>query len=1178
MSSVGYFINVASSGIDTVPTYWNQQITSSSQSNIYYSDGNAGIGVTVPNANMHLINNCSIGSTFATSNVPKDSLIVSSNIGIGTALPQAPLHVEGNVIVTGTILAKNMAQFRNRIINGDMNLDQRNVTITTGTGSAVSSLNSINTLDRWLLSVGASSGTLCVSQTPLNSADQLTLGGTFTNAVAIGVAPVSGLDGYYPFDSSINDASGNGNNLTATGTMQYVSGRVGTKALYLANEANVLATPTAATNYITSSYILKYPFSISFWFSLIKSPASGRYSTIFISSGTGTPSGAGNNLKVSISLSGSVLTLYIENWGVVSWATNVVTQNTWYHIGISVTRAGAMTYYFNGVQGNTYTFPTFVSTGILFGNAGIIGNEPFAGFIDDFRIYNRALSANEVTALYSVATVQVAPAMTIASGLITRLTFDNVTTDSQGVLPAPTATGTTVYSSSSKSGTASLDVTGNTIGGTMTVGLTYSLASGSFSLPLSMGFWFNVITPITSVATQTLVCIGNNAGTGTPAFQFTIPGAAGGTFYTSCSIGNITYISRSISILTANIWYYCFMTVTNSYLQLYIDGVLISSTPTGAGVLTDSVGAGSITQVRVGAQTGTSLRTPFKGYIDDVRIYNRELSPQEITGLYYSYQTSPYVLFQQPIEGLNVADLGWGTTEAQPVTVNAWIKNNTQSSQQFSLSVGNSGAAATITAITFETDSGINDTLGLLTNPIGTNVVYSTSIFKVGSRSLNLTANNAGGIATSFVSYNYNYAMFPLSVSLWIYPTAVVNWCIPFSIASQINNGNCLDIGINSSSQLYAEMYISGTNYLTSPLYTISLSPLQWIHVSVTLSTNCNMILYVNGIVVGSYLLPSTALSIAPFNLRLGCMSFGNNNYAYKGYIDDVRIYNRALIPSEIYQLYANNATSTTISQYLLPRSYLYTTPSIPSNAWQKINFTVPGDTTDSAWTKDTTPGLNLALCLGTGSAYTSSNTVGWTSTKYLTGSNIQTFGGSATNFLANANNNIYLTGVQIEKGTSVTPFELRNNAVERVMSGFNMMYQVVFNEFVTTSDITTTSLSFVDGGQPSQIIPRLSTSLIEVQFHSNRVNGNPGYLVVDLLRSINGGTYTSLTPSSLRYYSWTYKFINSSDMTLIYRDTPNTTDPVSYKVQFKSLVSANAVYLAYANMGYSWCLTEISQ
>jgi hypothetical protein len=42
----------------------------------------------------------------------------------------------------------------------------------------------------------------------------------------------------------------------------------------------------------------------------------------------------------------------------------------------------------------------------------------------------------------------------------------------------------------------------------------------------------------------------------------------------------------------------------------------------------------------------------------------------------YSVGSSDYFLFEQFIEGLNVADLGWGTANAQPITLGFWVRSS----------------------------------------------------------------------------------------------------------------------------------------------------------------------------------------------------------------------------------------------------------------------------------------------------------------------------------------------------------------------------------------------------------------------------------------------------------------------------------------------------------------------
>jgi len=57
----------------------------------------------------------------------------------------------------------------------------------------------------------------------------------------------------------------------------------------------------------------------------------------------------------------------------------------------------------------------------------------------------------------------------------------------------------------------------------------------------------------------------------------------------------------------------------------------------------------------------------------------------------YSMGASEYFGFQQPIEGLNIADLAWGTASAKAVTISFWVRSSLTGT--FGGSLRNSGAA-----------------------------------------------------------------------------------------------------------------------------------------------------------------------------------------------------------------------------------------------------------------------------------------------------------------------------------------------------------------------------------------------------------------------------------------------------------------------------------------------------
>ena len=83
-------------------------------------------------------------------------------VGIGITQPVQSLEVAGNSIINGNISAGNLGMFRNRIINGDMRINQRGVTSSTSTGYII---------DRWSLNAAINTGQLTQSVVTLGTSD-----------------------------------------------------------------------------------------------------------------------------------------------------------------------------------------------------------------------------------------------------------------------------------------------------------------------------------------------------------------------------------------------------------------------------------------------------------------------------------------------------------------------------------------------------------------------------------------------------------------------------------------------------------------------------------------------------------------------------------------------------------------------------------------------------------------------------------------------------------------------------------------------------------------------------------------------------------------------------------------------------------------------------------------------
>ena len=100
------------------------------------------------------------------------------------------------------------------------------------------------------------------------------------------------------------------------------------------------------------------------------------------------------------------MNLYIQNGpssalGITG--SNVVSLNTWLHLAVTIDSAGHGTMYVNGLQvaeGNGQAPVIATRLNQLFGRS-VFGDAYFKGKLDDYRLYNRALSSSEISYLYN---------------------------------------------------------------------------------------------------------------------------------------------------------------------------------------------------------------------------------------------------------------------------------------------------------------------------------------------------------------------------------------------------------------------------------------------------------------------------------------------------------------------------------------------------------------------------------------------------------------------------------------------------------------------------------------------------------------------------------------------------------------------------------------------------------
>jgi subtilisin-like proprotein convertase family protein len=226
----------------------------------------------------------------------------------------------------------------------------------------------------------------------------------------ISTPPSSGLVAWWPGEGNANDISGNNNNGRPQ-NITYVNGEVG-KAFHYDGSTSLITVP-ASTSLAVSNMTIEcwiFPTDDGTPRPVVEYGGGGQISSIALWINT---TGGGGTVKGGLQAyvrTGN--TAFVE----VTDADPVVTTNQWNHLAFTV-NAATLTgiLYCNGVQvGSAVTFPAGSPvTPINFGSAPVnlgyrdvnsldlMAGTSFLGNLDEISIYNRALSASEIAAIYN---------------------------------------------------------------------------------------------------------------------------------------------------------------------------------------------------------------------------------------------------------------------------------------------------------------------------------------------------------------------------------------------------------------------------------------------------------------------------------------------------------------------------------------------------------------------------------------------------------------------------------------------------------------------------------------------------------------------------------------------------------------------------------------------------------
>ncbi|MEK7264214.1 MAG: LamG-like jellyroll fold domain-containing protein, partial [Bacteroidota bacterium] len=486
------------------------------------------------------------------------------------------------------------------------------------------------------------------------------------------------LVAYYPFNNNANDSSVYGNNGTVNGAT-ITSDRFGN-----ANSAYGFDGSSSYINTTENLMPISGDFSVACW--ALSNQVEGPRE-ILSQGGTGEPFYLGyhrsaENYQIRVG----------DNWQNTGES---FIFNSWQNI-VVIKRSDSTFLYVNGnLKQKRNSIPNPAT-----GNIFLIGKqcppttgENWNGFIDDIRIYNRALTTNEIDSLYHIGTLtitatsgsngSISPSGNVAvdyarskqftitpnfgyhidSVIVdnakvdstTSYTFNNVTANhtiravfkiNLGLAAYYPFTNGSLNDSSgygnngtNNGATDTTDRFGNANSAYSFNGNNNLISLPASSLPsindFTASIWFKM-NAYNSVARNYLADFRGNTSLNGKSFALIIDNDNKVHHYIDYPSGGYTEYYTSISSPIGN-WHQTILVRQGSTLKVYYDGIQIADTYTPLSIPPKSDALSISDGAIFGNRSGTNSTNDFwfNGVLDDIRIYNRALSASEIDSLYH---------------------------------------------------------------------------------------------------------------------------------------------------------------------------------------------------------------------------------------------------------------------------------------------------------------------------------------------------------------------------------------------------------------------------------------------------------------------------------------------------------------------------------------------------------------
>ena len=311
-------------------------------------------------------------------------------------------------------------------------------------------------------------------------------------------------------------------------------------------------------------------------------------------------------------------------------STETISTNAWYHLAATYdSSSGKLEFFVNGTLKNTCTWSGKIqinSGPITFGyRSDALGGDQFLGLIDELEIFNRALTAGEIKAIYDAGSAGKRKPQPIQppGGMVGWWPGDENANDIQGGNHG-TLSGDATFAGGMVGQAFSFDGTGDFV---------EVPHNASLKLPqFSVDAWVLIDPALT--AGQYNVIVGKEDGS-------TANGGVGLIYDDRNSAGKLimsvisgpSVFSNAIlpNAITNASFYHLAGTFDGSQARLYLNGSLVVTGPAIPGIAFNTF------PLRIGAMNlkeRTGIDDRFEGLIDEVELFDRALSAAEIRAIY----------------------------------------------------------------------------------------------------------------------------------------------------------------------------------------------------------------------------------------------------------------------------------------------------------------------------------------------------------------------------------------------------------------------------------------------------------------------------------------------------------------------------------------------------------------